>query len=143
DPGYTLIAKLPAAVVEELPNTRDFEPVEDVRSADSEPKMRCNRISDSNIVEQIGHYRIGVSVATDSTDYEFISHNVPRAVPAITVFFFNAQGAPLPAAANADIEAAVEAGRSEERRVGKECRSRWAPWYGREKGGRAHRIVAS
>src|SRR5260370_33845513 len=42
DPGYSLITELPAAVVEQLPDARDPQSIEDVRRADTEPDMRRN-----------------------------------------------------------------------------------------------------
>src|SRR6202030_4324458 len=70
DPGYPLITELPAAVVEELSDARDFQPVENVDRPHSEPDMRRNRVAEREVVEHIGHDRIGVPVAADPFDYE-------------------------------------------------------------------------
>jgi hypothetical protein len=73
DAGDSLIAELPATVVEELTDPRQLQSIEEIGCSNTESDMRRNREARREVVEDIGRYRIGMPIAADSGDREVAS----------------------------------------------------------------------
>src|SRR5208282_1796968 len=100
--GDRLISELPAAVVEHQPAAGDLEAVEDVHCADADADMRHYRPAGREVVKDVAHYRIGMSVAADPIRaFVIFGH----AIAAIAVLFFEAPRRQLVATAGAHIVA--------------------------------------
>src|SRR6267142_5876253 len=94
--------------------------------------LRRERPADGILAEESGRSGAGGDARTWLVDPLCGTLNFAAGVPVVAVNVALASGAELRAAAVADpfvAELFWTGGRSEERRVGKECRSRWSPYH--------------
>ena len=73
--------------------------------------------------------KIGIVRALDELGIAYLEAGNPASNPKELEFFDRAAALPLKNATLVAFGSTCRKGRSEERRVGKECRSRWSPYH--------------